>query len=394
MAVSARNAYLRIATSLREQIESGVLEPGAFLPTERELQERFTAGRSTVRRALAQLVESGCAQNVPNRGVIVLRAPQERRLTGNVALIDAGSDILRLMGMRLAAKVRDEGLYLVHLGGSVEYPTEKAIQTALDNDFAGAIVWPYRAFPDTEFMAQAAKRLPIISLDHRQEGAETDLVTVDHESAAAEATEQLIRNGCRRIAITGMMDALEITHHRFRGYLKALFKHGLRPRPRDFAFCATSGADGPDTFLLESRIAAADRPDGILILQDLFAPVTVETILRMGLSVPHDIKIVAIGDDIDLTVDGLGMTAVGFDWDAMAAEAVKVLLKRIAAPDQPVRTTFIPHKLVVRGLCGAPAAECTPVKGVDTAAGRLLPRSRYQYSSSRSALETEPAMSR
>lgn len=383
MSALERNTYQRIAASLRSDIDSGRLASGAFLPTERELQEQFAASRSTVRRALAHLVEAGYAQSVPNRGVVAVRNATPVT-TGNVALIDHGSYVLRLMGIELARRTREEGLYLVHLGGSVEYPPEYALQTALDNKFAGALVWPYRAFPDAEFVRRVARDLPIVSLDHRQEGAETDLVTVDHEAAAAEATTQLIRQGCRRIAVTGMMDVLDITHQRFRGYLKALFAHDMQPQPADFCFTMTSGLVDPDPVPLMERLQRRPLPDGLLVLQDQFVPPTVETILQAGYSIPGDIKIATIGDDIDLTVDGIGMTAVSFDWNAMAEEALRLLLDRIATPNQPVRTRFVSHRLIVRGLCGAPPSEWSdPETLISTPSDRRLPRSRFQYSSPR-----------
>jgi LacI family transcriptional regulator len=378
-----RNTYQKIAAELRDRISNGALESGSFLPTERELQEEFSASRSTVRRALAFLVESGFAQSVPNRGVLASRGSSSRR-TGNVALIDGPSFVLRVMGYRLTEQLRDQGLYLVHLGGSLEYPTEYGLQTALDNEFVGAMVWPYRAFIDVDFVEQAARRLPIVSLDHRLEGALTDLVTFDYETAACEAVTQLIRQGCKRIAVSGMLDMLDITHQRFRGYMRAMFAHGLQPQPRDFVFTKTSGTPDPDPYPLEMRLRAADRPDGLFVLQDMFVPSSVEAALRCGLSIPHDLKIVTIGDDIDLTVDGVGLTAVAMDWDAFAEQAMKLLRERIANPHKPIETVAVGHHLIIRGLCGAPDDQWTeePDRLRGFAGDLPIPRSRYQYSSS------------
>lgn len=383
-----RNTYQRIAEDLRQRITTGTLESGSFLPTERELQEEFAASRSTVRRALAFLVESGFAQSVPNRGVVANRGMSPRR-TGNVALIDGPSFVLRVMGHRMGELLRKEGLYLVHLGGSIDYPTEYGLQNAMDNEFVGALVWPYRAFIDTEFLETAAQRLPIVSLDHRMDGFPTDLVTFDYEAATFEATSQLIRQGCRRVGVSGMLDMLEISHQRFRGYLRALFAHGLRPQPRDFVFNMTSGLSEPDPYPLEMRLRAGDRPDGLVVFQDMFVPSAVEAALRSGLSIPHDLKIATVGDDLDLTVDGIGLTAVALDWDSMAASAVKTLVERINDPTAPSRTIIQPHRLIVRGLCGAPPEEWTPnADSFRGFGGELpIPRSRYQYSSSWSVQE-------
>ncbi|MGB3287646.1 MAG: GntR family transcriptional regulator [Burkholderiaceae bacterium] len=56
-----------IAASLKEQILSGHWRPGERL-TERTLCERMSAGRSSVREALQQLLQEGFVENEPNRG--------------------------------------------------------------------------------------------------------------------------------------------------------------------------------------------------------------------------------------------------------------------------------------------------------------------------------------
>jgi len=47
----ANPMYRQIAEDLREQIESGVLQPGQQLRTERALREGYCASRNTVRDA-------------------------------------------------------------------------------------------------------------------------------------------------------------------------------------------------------------------------------------------------------------------------------------------------------------------------------------------------------
>ncbi|WP_336212620.1 GntR family transcriptional regulator [Nonomuraea sp. LPB2021202275-12-8] len=63
--------YQQIAASLREQIESGILAPGAALPSEAELRRRFSASRNTVRQALAVLERDGLIVAEHGRGRFV-----------------------------------------------------------------------------------------------------------------------------------------------------------------------------------------------------------------------------------------------------------------------------------------------------------------------------------
>jgi len=63
--------YRRIAEQLREQIESGELVPGAQLPTELELRERFNASRNTIRDAVKSLIALGLVETRPGQGTFV-----------------------------------------------------------------------------------------------------------------------------------------------------------------------------------------------------------------------------------------------------------------------------------------------------------------------------------
>lgn len=66
--------YRRIAAELREQISSGVLAPGAPLPSESAIVQRYGVSRGTARQALSELEGSGLVRSVHGRGRFVREA--------------------------------------------------------------------------------------------------------------------------------------------------------------------------------------------------------------------------------------------------------------------------------------------------------------------------------
>lgn len=60
--------YQRVKDAIAHHIADGTLEPGAQLPSERSLCERFGISRVTARRALAALVDDGLVVSSPSRG--------------------------------------------------------------------------------------------------------------------------------------------------------------------------------------------------------------------------------------------------------------------------------------------------------------------------------------
>jgi len=65
--------YRQIAEDLREQIESGALEPGQQLRTELELREHYGASRNTVRDAIKWLTNLGLVETRPGQGTFVVQ---------------------------------------------------------------------------------------------------------------------------------------------------------------------------------------------------------------------------------------------------------------------------------------------------------------------------------
>lgn len=342
--------YQAIMESLRRQIRAGHYLPGAFLPTERELQETFKVSRSTVRRALSALAESGWAEVKPKRGVAAKIGPVSA-IGGNVAYIDHADLVDQRLFFELGRLSQSKGFHLIHVD-SRSLGVEGAMEYAADQGFIGAFVWSKSGFPDAARVQAVQARLPLVALDHELRSIGTDLVTEDNAGGARTVVGHVASLGRKRIAVSGMMDMLEVNHERFSGYLQALFDHDLKPAPRDYVFCLTSGSEEPDTLLLERRLKDPDRPDAIFVLQDMLVPPVVEAIFKAGLRIPEDVAVVAFGGEAPIKIGEVGLTTVVIDWDRFTAECVRVLEARIQNPRAPFGRTVVPVSLTVRGSCG------------------------------------------
>jgi len=375
-----RNGFRNIAEALQTRIKAGMIPVGRYLPTERELQSEFAASRSTIRRALGTLVDNGWATNVPSKGLIASGGRRRNRTT-NIAMIDGQTWVVQALFRRFSSMFREEGYHLVHIGGGSQETVEDSLQYAVDNDFAGSLVWSHRGFPDANRIRNLSHEIPIVVLDHRIKNVSTDLVTFDYNQAAYDATAQMLRNGRKRIGVTGMLDMLDTNHDRFSGYMRALFDFGHTPSAKDILFIHTSGMDVSETDNLRRRLMDSDRPDALLVMQDEFTPRIVPVIQELGLSVPDDVALTAIGDDIDVQFGAPQLTGVAMDWQTMAKRGMELLLERITEPLLPFRHIVVPHQLVVRGSCGTPRSEwnAAPAFSEDFLLGTGLPKQTYQF---------------
>jgi GntR family transcriptional regulator len=80
----AKPMYRQIAEDLRDQIETGALQPGQQLRTELELREHYDASRNTVRDAIKRLTNLGLVETRPGQGNFVVQKidPFVATLTG------------------------------------------------------------------------------------------------------------------------------------------------------------------------------------------------------------------------------------------------------------------------------------------------------------------------
>lgn len=389
-----RNGYKEITATLRDRISSGMIAPGNYIATEKDLQQEFGAGRSTIRKVLSVLVEEGWAVNVPKKGVFAGRG-LKRVPSSTIAFVENDTFVHKILGMRYEAGLKERGLRMKHVGGQENFPLEYALQQVLDGQYAGALIWCFHVSPDMDLVSRLIKELPVVALDHKLGKGETDMVTFDHEGAAYEATKHLIDQGCQRIGITGMLDTLDVTNARILGYMRAMFDHDLQPDPRDYQFIFTSGMSIPRTEALSELLRSTSRPDGLLVLQDFCASAVVESALRAGLSLPTDLKLATLGDEFDVSVDGLGLTAVSFDWLALADLSLDLLKVRLQDLHRQPQTRVAPHKLIVRGLSGAPQSQWTPEEDQPhPEAAHGLSKPHHQYQSSWRPIEGPPSISR
>jgi len=72
--------WKRVRDDLAAGIKRGTIFPGELLPTEKELGERFSVHRHTVRRALQELREQGLVRTEQGRGTVVLEQPFEYKM--------------------------------------------------------------------------------------------------------------------------------------------------------------------------------------------------------------------------------------------------------------------------------------------------------------------------
>ncbi len=147
------------------------------------------------------------------------------------------------------------------------------------------------------------KGIPVVFVDRVAEDLNTDTVVVNNFSAAFNATQHLIEQGCKRIAHFGGAQLRNVYRDRQNGYIAALRHHGL---PVDERLIVNA-----NTLSFEEGIKCMDYllkldqiPDGLFTSNDTSAVSAIQFMKKKGIRVPEDIAVIGFNDDpIALIID-------------------------------------------------------------------------------------------
>ena len=95
-----------------------------------------------------------------------------------------------------------------------------------------------------------------------------------------------------------------------------------------------------------------ERPDGIVCANDRTAAVLMHVLLRLGHSIPENVRLVGIDDLEYASLLPVPLTTLRQPAREIGMAAMSALLERLAQPHLPPREIFLHPTLVVRQSCG------------------------------------------
>ena len=114
----ARPIYTQIVDGFREQILTGILQPGEKLPSVRELASELTINPNTIQRAYRELEAAGFIATVAGKGCFVCGAPKTGVSASRQNLLD---EFDRVTSALIASGVSREDLVQILLQGGNEH---------------------------------------------------------------------------------------------------------------------------------------------------------------------------------------------------------------------------------------------------------------------------------
>ncbi|MFJ8729519.1 LacI family DNA-binding transcriptional regulator [Streptomyces bauhiniae] len=179
-----------------------------------------------------------------------------------------------------------------------------------------------------------------------------DQVCAENSGPMAELVTHLASLGHRRIGLVAGLPGLSTTSERIAGYRQGLAAAGL-DADEELVVSGSSESTGAER-ATAALLALPGAPTALVTANNAMTIGALRALRERGLSVPGDIALCCFDDFAWADLFAPRLTAIAQPSREMGARAVRVLLDRLAAPDQEARTVRLPCAFVHRTSCGCP----------------------------------------
>lgn len=309
------------------------------------INDRVKVSPDARERVLAAIRESGYQINAAARslrsgrsGVIGLAVPQ------------VSNAYFGMFAELVIAEARRHGYHVaIEQTGAVAVGEAAAVAQSRRLQLDGLILSLATADAESALLPMTDQGIPIVVLGEPDPAGRFDHVTVPNEAGTAAATEHLVEQGCRRIAVVtgGNLDRLTMFTRRYNGYRTALEDRGIRPDPK-LRFTVDSlsreGARSTGHRIADSGLGV----DGVVVFNDMVAMGVIRGLADRGVNVPDDMRVIGFDDVAESEFFIPSLSTVSPDHRWKAAKAVDLILSRIDDPLAPPREYTAPFTIIRR----------------------------------------------
>lgn len=365
---SADSKHAEISRQIRGEIASGKYSAGVRLPSEAQLVKRFQVSRPTAAQALKTLAREGMVERRAGSGSYVTDSPTARRGVRQIGMIVPGLSRIEVFDVicgELASLARVEDVGILwggsprtasdHDMGSAE--AEELCATFIAREVSGVVFAPFEHTAEKEVTnRRITERLrsagiPVVLLDrdlvpfpHR---SGFDLVGIDNFAGGYILAEHLIKLGAKRLAFFTRPLSATTVEGRKAGVCAAMLARGLTIA-RDFLHMGD-----PLNVSCVRRLTAGKTFDAVICTNDHTAAELLQTLSKLHISVPRQLRVVGFDDVRFATLLGVPLTTIHQPCREIAVTAFRAILERIEDPALPARSIALTPRLVVRESCGA-----------------------------------------
>lgn len=211
---------------------------------------------------------------------------------------------------------------------------------------------------DEDYTKILSSGRPIVLADRRIRRTDASAITSDNVTGGYLATEHLLRQGHRDIALLLEDPKISSSADRMQGYLQAYEELNLAVR-KDRIVSGRFGLEGGRA-MMRTLSTGSDRPTAIVAANDLLAIGIMQEAFSLGLKVPDDLSVVGYDDTPMSSLVSPALTTIHQPIEEMGLASIDLLLKLLNGGPHPGPSIQLQPHLVIR----------SSVRGIDPVVSR------------------------
>lgn len=352
--------YLEVKQAILDRITQQ--EPNTRLPSRSEMCGEFLISRTTIDRAIADLVSEGYLYSVAGSGTYVadLNAAETtvRRDVMNIGVLvpnimhDTYPGILR----GIQDVMQKQSVNVVICNTDNDYVKQQSsVRRLINSHVDGLLVVP--AIINGEIMQEQfftefqTLGVPLVFCNRGIAGIDAPVVCSNNYYGGYLATRYLLERGYDKVAYLSVLH-YQTSMARYYGYMAALWERGLKFDENLVRSIPEHSRVEMGYRLMKELLASGTPVNGVFCFNDQLACGAINAIHESGLRVSDDIGVIGYDNTALCNVPSEPLTSVSFKKYEIGRKAAELLLQMIRTPDQavPRETVFCPE-ISVRETC-------------------------------------------
>ena len=185
---------------------------------------------------------------------------------------------------------------------------------------------------------------PIVMFDRIVDEVNCDKVIVDDYESAMNATEHLIKTGCKKIALLSAIDNLSVGKLRAQGFYKALENNGIKVDEK-LVILANNNEE------FNNRIGEffiKNKPDAVFALDEHASVTAMKLGIQNGYKIPQDLSLIGFADGVWSRRMTPSLSTVSQHGSEIGEVAAQLLIDKLESKEEIVTFTTTTIKTELR----------------------------------------------
>lgn len=184
---------------------------------------------------------------------------------------------------------------------------------------------------------------PIVMFDRIADEINCDKVIVDDLDSAVNATEHLLKTGCKKIALLSSIDNLSVGKLRAQGFYEAMKKHNVKVDD-SLVILTENSEDFNDKI---GGFFIKNNPDGVFALDEHASVTAMKLGIQNGYKIPQELSIIGFADGVWSRRMTPSLSTVSQHGPEIGEVATKMLIEKLESKEEVYthRTTVIKTEL-------------------------------------------------